>query len=298
MAREVRSRKPEDKVTVIEPAQQRRSSRLSDAVPAPKTVRYVPKQVDSSSIQRPVREDPDTKDTQRAPKARQSISIAGVFKKSQKPKISRVSKKQHKRREVTPELDLVGDLQNGINEARTHLSTTAKATFASIHNTFNSKLQVIHDEDTAFLQHVSETAAILSNPLLGEKLETEIRKDGKRVVETVEIGQRVEAFKALIEQEEAKLKQAWKEWDEVQEEYIELGIDVFGAEAFSRIGEERAGYKREMELLDLEHNTRVEELEEEIDEIGVEAWQTMKTSEKELDNATRKEQARLLQALL
>lgn len=241
MAREVRTRKPEGKVTVVEPIPQRRSTRLSDAAPAPKTVRYVPNQLNNSFIQRPVHEPPVTKDTQKAPKPRKTVSVAGVFKKPQKPKTSRVNKKQRKRREVTPELDLVGDLQgigssfpcftfkdadrslDGINEARTHLSSTAKTTFASIHNAFNSKLQTIHDEDTAFLKHVSETAAILSNPLLGEKLETEIRKDGKIVVETVEIGKRVEAFKALIEQEEAKLKQAWKEWDEVQEEYIELG---------------------------------------------------------------------------
>ncbi|KAF8865001.1 hypothetical protein BDZ45DRAFT_470698 [Acephala macrosclerotiorum] len=298
MAREVRTCKPEGKVTTFEPAQQRRSLRLSDAAPAPKTVRYVPNQVNSSSIQRPAREASISKEKQKAPKVRKFVSIAGVFKKPQKAKTSGLNKKPHKRREVTPDLDLVGDLQDGINAARTHLSTTAKATFASIHNAFNSKLQAIRDEDTAFLQHVSETAAILSNPLLGERLETEIRKDGKRVVETVEIGKRVEAFKILVEQEEAKLKQAWREWDEVQEEYIELGIDVFGAEAFGRIGEERAGYKKEMELLDLEHNTRVEELEEEIDEIESEAVQTMKTSEKELDNATRREQARLLQALL
>lgn len=35
-----------------------------------------------------------------------------------------------------------------------------------------------------------------------------------------------------------------------------------------------------MLLLDLEHNTRIEELEEEIDDIRDEALQTMKTSEK------------------
>lgn len=104
-----------------------------------------------------------------------------------------------------------------------HISTNAKTTFTSIHNDLNSKLQVIHGEDTQFMLRVSETAAMLSTPLLGEKIETNIKRDGKNTTEIVEIGRRVEAFKALIEREEAKLKQAWTEWDAVQEEYIELG---------------------------------------------------------------------------
>lgn len=112
---------------------------------------------------------------------------------------------------------------DGINAARTHLSTQAKETFTSIHGELNAKLEAIHEEDTAFMQHVSEVATKLSTPLVGEKIETVIRRDGKKVVEVVEIGKRVEAFKELIEREEEKLKQAWKEWDEVQEEYIQLG---------------------------------------------------------------------------
>ncbi|KAE8454097.1 hypothetical protein EG329_007875 [Mollisiaceae sp. DMI_Dod_QoI] len=281
MARESRPRQPEGKATVVEPPVQRHSTRISGATS--KVYRYVSKHVNCPSPQRPVRDDSATKEVQKSPKTRQTVSITGVFKKTQKQKSARVSRKQQK---------------HGINEARTHLSTHAKATFTSLHNEFNSKLQAIHDEDTSFLQHVSETAAALSTPLLGDKLETEIRRDGKRVVETVEIGKRVEGFKVLIEKEEAKLKQAWKEWDEVQEEYIELGINVFGAEVFGRGEEARGGYENEMELLELEHNTRVEELKEEISEIGDETIQQMIISEKELDSATRKEQARLLQTLL
>lgn len=126
---------------------------------------------------------------------------------------------------VFPLLILLADdsILDGIHAARTHLSSTAKVAFTSIHDAFNTKLEAINDEDTVFLQHVSNLAAILGTPLLEEKIETEIRKDGKRVVEVVEIGKRVKAFKVLIESEEAKLMQAWKEWDEVQEEYIELG---------------------------------------------------------------------------
>lgn len=60
-----------------------------------------------------------------------------------------------------------------------------------------------------------------------------------------------------------------------------LGIEVFGAEVFGRSEEEGAtGYKKEMELLELEYDARVQEIEEEIEEIGDTAIQQMKASEK------------------
>lgn len=117
-----------------------------------------------------------------------------------------------------------------------------------------------------------------------EKIETAISKDGKRITEIVEIGKRVATFKKAIEEEAAKLAEYWKQWDEVQNEYIELGVDVFGPEVF---GEDAVGskgkdhhFKAEMELLDLEHKTRVEEVDEDIEDIGVKILQKMRNSEK------------------
>lgn len=105
MARENRTRKSESKVTIVEPAAQRRSSRLSDTA-APKSYRYA-KQTGSPSIQRPVRETPS-----KPAKMKQKISIASVLKRPQKEKAktSRVVKKE-KRREATPELDLMEEFQ-------------------------------------------------------------------------------------------------------------------------------------------------------------------------------------------
>lgn len=108
MAREARTRKSENKATIVEPAAQRRSPRLSGAA-APKSYRYVSKQVNSPLVQRPLRETP-VKNAPKAVKTKQKVSIAGVFKKPQKVKSGRVGKKQ-KLREVTPELDLIGELQ-------------------------------------------------------------------------------------------------------------------------------------------------------------------------------------------
>lgn len=70
----------------------------------------------------------------------------------------------------------------------------------------------------------------------------------------------------------------------MQNEYIELGAEIFGPTAFGGDRTEgkgvEKGFKREMELLDLEHGARVEELAEEVVGISVKILQKMKASEK------------------
>lgn len=138
--------------------------------------------------------------------------------------------------------------------------------------------------DEAFFEAISATTATLSAPLTEELIEGDFKRNGKTITETVKMGKRVAQFKKSVENEQVKLKEYWKQWDEMQNEYTALGIEVFGAKAFGEdaVGDEGKvkGYGREMELLDLEHNTRVEALQEEIEEIGVDILKKMKTSEK------------------
>jgi len=164
------------------------------------------------------------------------------------------------------------------------MNTNAKATFDGIHIAFRERLLESKTQDEKFLREVSNVAATLSAPLGNEKIETTISRDGKRVTEVVEIGKRIAQFKKVIEKDEAKLKEYWEQWEELQNDYLELGIEVFGPEPF---GEDAIGvnvsekaYKREIELVDLENNARFEEIEEEIENIGVSMRQKMKTSEK------------------
>jgi phosphopantothenoylcysteine decarboxylase len=100
----------------------------------------------------------------------------------------------------------------------------------------------------------------------------------------VEIGNRVSTFKKFVEKEEIKLKESWKHWEDLQNEYIELGVEVFGPEVFGEAAAglkvRQKGFQREMELLDLEHNARVAEFDEEIEDTGPKFLQKMKASEK------------------
>jgi hypothetical protein len=100
----------------------------------------------------------------------------------------------------------------------------------------------------------------------------------------VEIGKRVSAFKKFIKKKEVMLKEFWKQWEDLQNEYIELGVEVFGPEIFGEpaasLTAGQKGFQREMELLDLEHNARVGEFDEEIEDTGLKILQKMKVSEK------------------
>jgi phosphopantothenoylcysteine decarboxylase len=164
------------------------------------------------------------------------------------------------------------------------LNISAKATFDDVHTALSKRLMASKAMDESFLQTITESAATLSAPLAQEKIETTITKDGKRKVEVMEIGKRVAMFKKLVEKEEANLKENWKRWDEVQNEYMELGIEVFGPEVF---GEDTVGvksrdrsFKGEVKLFNLEHNTGVGELDEEVEDNSAKILQTMKSSEK------------------
>jgi len=90
---------------------QRKSNRIAAAQEF-RVLRFAPAAKAASPIQRPIREATKTKNGHKQAKAKQIVSVAGIFKKKLKD-ISR-SKKSHRYREPTPtpeELDLLLDFQ-------------------------------------------------------------------------------------------------------------------------------------------------------------------------------------------
>lgn len=102
------------------------------------------------------------------------------------------------------------------------------------------------------------------------------------MTEIVEIGKRIAQFKKSVEKDEGKLKDYWKQWEDLQGDFMELGVEVFGPGVFGGAAAEarEKGFKKEMELLDVEHGARVQELTNEVEDIGKEILQKMKESEK------------------
>lgn len=110
------------------------------------------------------------------------------------------------------------------------------------------------------------------------------------MTQIVKIGERIASVKEVVKTEEAKLKDYWKQWDEIQDEYVKLGVEVFGAKAFGEDAKEvvgvgdgtEKGYREDMRELDLKMEFKGEEMDEDIKELRAWGLQTMKASEKVL----------------
>jgi hypothetical protein len=129
-------------------------------------------------------------------------------------------------------------------------------------------------------EHLSTFAA----PLAEEEVETVTKKNGKCVTAIVNIGERMTGFQIIVEDESAKLKELWQQWDDLQNEYLEQGVEVFGPERFGEAAElvkgKGKGFKKEMELISGEFTTVVQELKEDIEDLSAKDLQKMKSSEK------------------
>ena len=139
-------------------------------------------------------------------------------------------------------------------------------------------------KDEAFIKRISTMAEMLGASVAEEQIETTFTRDGKRVTEIVDIGKRIVQFKKSVDKESARLEEYWKQWADLQNEYVELGVEVLGPKLFKNHEVEGIevdkGFRKEMELLDLEHTSRVEELTAEVDDITSKILKKMKASEK------------------
>lgn len=170
----------------------------------------------------------------------------------------------------------------GLEEARHAISANCELRFDTIHSSFVEKLSSSRTKDQAFFESINNTASAFNTSLDEEQIETTFIRGGKNITEIVNIGQRLEMFKKSIHKDAIKLENYWREWEEIQNDFIELGVNVFGPEAFGQeiTDQKPGGYGRSMELLDLEHKEREAELEEEAEELKGNMLKKMRVSDK------------------
>ncbi|KAH9223731.1 hypothetical protein DL95DRAFT_440636 [Leptodontidium sp. 2 PMI_412] len=284
-------------------ARQAARPRKPDRVASPLVLRKSPKlpkkpgkPMVARIISSPVERRTTAKDARNS-NTKQTVSAASIFKK--KPKSDLRSKKHRKRREETPEPGLFDELQYGFAEARAAIGDQAKATFDDIHASFTERLATTRADDEAFFKHIDKAAKTFSSPLENEMVQTAFKEGGKRVEKVFKVGDRVAIVKKDNEKDETKLIDYWKQWDDVQNEYLELGIDIFGREAFRiETPGQDGGFRKEMALEAVEHDSRVDEFEVEIENIGTDSVKKMEACEKESAATARKDRSRLLNALL
>lgn len=178
-------------------------------------------------------------------------------------------------------------IADGLDEARDAISDKTYNTFEDVHARFAERIDALEKSDTQFIAEVEDNAKLISDPLVEEKIITKVlQKDGSRVDEVVLVGDRIAEFKAVIDAEEDRLAKLWRQWEDLQGEYVKLGSEVFGAAKFADEEDEfefeelQSGYKHDMEIWNLEHENLVEEIKDDIENIGVRILHKLRSAEK------------------
>jgi hypothetical protein len=171
---------------------------------------------------------------------------------------------------------------DAIENSRSTLLASAEESLDTIHNDLYTRVEAIKSshESTKALT-ISQLKAILA-PLEDEKIETNITRNGVPISEVRRVGDSVTELKQVLATKGKEIEEAWIEWRGVQAELMQLGGDVLGGEMFKK-GKEKAGaaegggrksgsdgrgFKRTMELWDIELMAKKKEIEEEIQEAG------------------------------
>jgi hypothetical protein len=151
----------------------------------------------------------------------------------------------------------------------------------------NRSLEALQSDSTEFQKLILKIRTVVLSPITVDPLQSTRVKDGEPSIPSDRARKDCERLNSTITKTVADLKQSWHEWEQVQQELVELGVEVFGVEAFKDCNkpdmEYVTGFKRIMEMLDQEHQARHEDMEEEIDLLSCDAIQKMTDSEKASD---------------
>lgn len=137
----------------------------------------------------------------------------------------------------------------------------------------------------AFVSDIEAIRTTLYIPLDTEKVSFSALRGGIKVDNVINLGERVAAFRRLVEEKQKELSEYWKEWKKLQSEIVTVGIDTLGMSA--AVGEEAFGgnaitteWREKKALIDSEWQTNVEAVEEEIVSGGREALKKLTAAEK------------------
>ncbi|KAH8821003.1 hypothetical protein F5884DRAFT_766232 [Xylogone sp. PMI_703] len=234
------------------------------------------------------------------PKSGKMISTSNIFKKQRRQVVNKNKKKHgHKTKftqELEKEMELMAGVKDGMKNARTRIMLKMTHQLNEVHKNHMATHARGKEEDANFLNYIASISGTLTAPLEKDQIESTINRNGKLVKEVAEMGKLMENFKNKIEAEKAELAMNWKKWDEVQQELARLGSEIFGIGDGKTTGKE--GSRHEMEAVNAEQNARLAEAAAEIKAIGVETMEKVEATEKDLNDAAKKEQAKIIAAIL
>ncbi|TQS37979.1 hypothetical protein Golomagni_01525 [Golovinomyces magnicellulatus] len=234
----------------------------------------------------------DLKFSKNSKRPKQSVSAADVFKKS------RSMRRERKRRhdQSTYETPIINLLKDQMSEVENDIAKDGLCTFDEALAHHLRILDSVRKEDQKATEMISTAISMLTAPL---SLEPEIVDNTDSNPRTQNTSNFIAKYVETIKNEQENLEKCWKQWYDIQNEYTELYIDVFGQESSGQnVTDDENSFKSKMEILDLGRTSEIAHFEEEINRLGDQVLQRMRKSEKELDAAMKKEKARLLTSLV
>ncbi|MCJ1379072.1 hypothetical protein MMC17_002172 [Xylographa soralifera] len=246
-----------------------------------------------------------------APKPRNTVSISAIFKGHGRPRkealkdfahSGKISKSSRNRKhEKTLEHSLAVDFSEKIELSRVQIFENATAALDSSHHILLERLASTSASSANFIEEAKAVRDDLTKPLAQETLQ--FRGPDGKPTGTASLGDRMRTFKKRIAKEEKELVTLWKDWAEVQQLIMAIGVELLGFEAATALGARPSGKlgcgSRSIENIEIANEimTEKEKLSQEINSWSEGLIEKMYASEKEMDTRTQKQRQEFLTAL-
>ncbi|KHJ32715.1 hypothetical protein EV44_g4506 [Erysiphe necator] len=237
-------------------------------------------------------------------KPKKHYSVAGIFATSTKS-TNRSRKRGKEKNECNT--TIINLLNDQMSEVGCEIVRNAVGTFDEVLDLNLKNLATIKEKDQRFKDFISEAISKLVAPLISRQGELKISTNhsDSRISSDINTSATTTAtynianYKQVVDAELKNLKNYWKQWEDIHDEYLALGIEIFGSQSCNDNSvRQQKGFKDEMELLQLHQKTKIIELENEIEKLGTHVLQKMRKSEKDLDVVIKREKNRVLASLV
>jgi hypothetical protein len=179
-------------------------------------------------------------------------------------------------------LSLISPIDN-ITSIEQFLEDSMAEDFDVIGAEYEATMNAHAAKDAAFVHYIEGTMDLLSTPLAHEHIAVNFTRSGKHVTDVVQMGERMNTYKNCVDSHNNHLSGYWNDWEELQDEYMDLGLEVFGSDAFryppAGVKKFEAGFERKMELAYLEHQSMLKDVHKKLEALEVDFIKEIKAVE-------------------
>jgi hypothetical protein len=134
----------------------------------------------------------------------------------------------------------------------------------NIFKTFMATIEGSAADDAAFVQSLNDAVDLLTAPLELEQVESTFSRESSHVTEVVVMRERIQAYEEHVKSHEAAMAAYWRDWEDMQDKFLQLGVEVLGKDAFAATEATDIAmtdaFIQKMERIHIDHNAMVDDL--------------------------------------